>query len=182
MAEINTTAASGGNQKTNAHQKIKSTKVDLTPMVDLGFLLITFFIVTTTMQEQRSMKFFLPADGIPTNIPKSTALTIVPMDNNQVYYFHGDLNDAIQSNAFGVTGFSLDKGIGQLIRDKKKVLKALGKEKDLMVLIYPDKLSSYKNVVDLLDEMLINDVHHYCLTSNEPTIAALNAAIRDAGK
>jgi biopolymer transport protein ExbD len=181
MAEINNTAPAGGRQSF-ARPKIKSTKVDLTPMVDLGFLLITFFIVSTTMQQQRALKFFLPADGEPTNIPQSTALTLVPVANNQVCYFYGDLSEAIRVKAFGKTSFSLSDGIGQVIRDKKKQLKTIGREKDLMVLIYPDQLSTYKNVVDLLDEMLINDVHRYCIADNAQTISDFQQAIKDAGK
>jgi biopolymer transport protein ExbD len=177
MAEIINDSPSGGKQKSFALQKKKATKVDLTPMVDLGFLLITFFIVTTTMQEQKAMRFFLPADGPPIKTAESTTLTLVPSEKDEVFYFHGDLGNASRSKAYGITGYSLQDGVGQLIRDKKKVLRNSGKEKDLMVIIYPDKRSSYKNIVDLMDEMLINDVSRYCIASDDNTINQLNALV-----
>jgi biopolymer transport protein ExbD len=159
--------------------KKTSPKVDLTPMVDLGFLLITFFIVSTTMQEQRVLKFFLPADGPPTLAPESSSLTLVPTENNTVLYYSGTLETAAQLNQLGTTGFSLTEGVGQLIRNKKRALQLSGKEKDFTVLIYPDGSSSYKNMVDIIDELLINNVHKYCLSENTTAIENLKLALKN---
>ncbi|ULQ51829.1 ExbD/TolR family protein [Flavihumibacter fluvii] len=162
--------------------KKSSPRVDLTPMVDLGFLLITFFIISTTMQEQRVLKFFLPADGPPVLAGESTTLTLVPTANNVVSYFHGSLEEALTTKQYGVTGFSLSGGVGELLRKKKQDLRNLGKDKDMTIIIYPDKSSSYKNLVDLVDEMLINDIHKYCITDNEEAITGLNNAIKFSGQ
>ncbi|MBZ5857458.1 ExbD/TolR family protein [Flavihumibacter profundi] len=182
MAEIINNTPSGGKQGSIARLKKNSTKVDLTPMVDLGFLLITFFIFSTTMQQQKALRFYLPAGGTPSKVGESTSLTLVPSENDKVYFYHGSLPNALQSNQFGSIGFGLSDGVGQLIREKKKALRLLGKEKDLTIIIYPDKSSSYKNLVDLLDEMLINDVRKYCVAEDNNAIANLTFAIKDAGK
>jgi biopolymer transport protein ExbD len=159
--------------------KKTTPRVDLTPMVDLGFLLITFFIVSTTMQQQRGLKFFLPADGPPSLAPESSSLTLVPTENNTVLYYMGTLETAAQLNQLGTTGFSLTEGVGQLIRNKKSALRSLGKDKDFTVLIYPDGSSSYKNMVDIIDELLINDVRKYCLSENTVAIDNLKLALKN---
>lgn len=174
-------------QETNHMAEIIAAKksmprVDLTPMVDLGFLLITFFMISTTMKEQRALRFFLPQDGTGTVVGESTTLTLVPTENNTVLYFHGSLGEAVRQNQLGSTGFSLQNGVGQLIRDKKALLRKSGKDKDLAILVYPDQSSTYKNVVDIIDELLINDVHTYCISDDAVTIAALKENIMVAEK
>src|SRR5689334_20929388 len=104
MAEINA-PATGSNKPGVRRSKKLSTRVDLTPMVDLGFLLITFFIFTTTMSSPKVMKLVMPDDTNtnvpPTNVGKSTALTVIPLDANRIFYYHGDLVDALKENTYG---------------------------------------------------------------------------------
>ena len=83
MAEINNATAG----------KRRSLRVDLTPMVDLGFLLISFFIFTTTLSAMKEVRFYLPADGPPVSYGASTSLTLVPAANNRVWYFDGTLDE-----------------------------------------------------------------------------------------
>ncbi|WP_290798073.1 ExbD/TolR family protein [Flavihumibacter sp. UBA7668] len=177
MAEMQTNAAQNSKRAGVAQSKKRSTRVDLTPMVDLGFLLITFFIFTTTMSENTAMKFNLPADGEQTNVANSTTLTLIPTENNELIYFHGQLTEAIQLNLLGKTSFQSTNGVGDLLREKRKALTALGKLKDFTVLIYPDQLASYKNIVDVMDELLINAVPVYCLSDNLPTIEKAKLAL-----
>jgi len=176
MADIQLTSG------TSKHGRKKlSTKVDLTPMVDLGFLLITFFILTTTWTQVRAMRFYTPADGDATKAAQSKTLTIIPGANNKVFYYHGDLNDAINSAASGFTSYNEQTGIGELIREKKALLEKneKGSSEGLVFIITPTANANYKNMVDAIDETLINDVKHYTVT--EQNNAQLDALI-NAGK
>ena len=171
MAEINIPAA-GGNKPGVRRSKKHSTRVDLTPMVDLGFLLITFFIFTTSMSEPMQMKLVMPDDKCgPENdmhIGKSTALTIIPLKDDKIFYYHGELTEALQTNTYGVTNYSLTDGLGQIVRNKQLALDKIGKRKDLMLMVKPTPESNYQHLVNVLDEVLINDVKHYAIMDLTP--------------
>lgn len=164
MAEINTNAGSNRRRGVVRSKKL-STRVDLTPMVDLGFLLITFFVFTTTVSQPAAMPMRLPADSdSPTNVKESTALTIIPIGKDKVFYYHGTLANAEDKGQYGITGFSVSSGIGNIIRQKQQALERSGMARDeLMVVIRPSDNCRYQNVVDALDEMTINTVTRYAL-------------------
>lgn len=173
MAEINA-PATGSNKPGVRRSKKLSTRVDLTPMVDLGFLLITFFIFTTTMSSPKVMKLVMPKDDAiddnPPLVANSTALTVIPISDNKIFYYHGAFAQAIKENAYGFTSYSVTDGLGQIVRNKQTILERVkpGKSKDLMVMIKPTPESNYQNVVNVLDEMLINDVKHYAVLDVTP--------------
>ena len=158
MAEMDTSGG-GGHKKGPGVKKAKklSTRVDLTPMVDLGFLLITFFIFTTTMSQPTAMKLFLPKDveeKDQNKLKASGALTIMLAKDNNIFYYEGEL--APDGSNFKSSNF---KDIRKIIIDKKKVTDP----KDFMVVIKPGPESTYKNTIDMLDEMQINDVKRYAM-------------------
>jgi len=161
MAEMDTSGG-GGHKKGPGVKKSKklSTRVDLTPMVDLVFLLITFFIFTTTMSQPTAMKLNLPKDtdkpDEQNKLKESAALTVMPAKNNQVYYYEGLDPTKIQSSNF--------KTIRDVILDKKRRTDP----KDFMVIIKPTQDATYKNTVDMLDEMKIDDVKRYALVDITP--------------
>lgn len=127
-----------------------STRVDLTPMVDLGFLLVTFFVFTTTMSESKAMNMNEPKDdpGKEIKVKNSGAMTILLGKENQVYYYYGQLDPEKLSEQFKSTNF---KDIRELIVEKKKETPI----DDLMYIIKSDKSSTFKNAIDILDEMSI---------------------------
>lgn len=143
-----------------AKSKKLSTRVDLTPMVDLGFLLLTFFIFTTTMSAPTTMKMVLPNDSAdPTPIKESAALTILLGTANSVSYYEGKL----MPGGANIKLSSLSK-IRQVIINKKSETVPT----DFVVVIKPATTSVYKNLVDIVDEMSINDVKRYALVDITP--------------
>src|SRR4030095_5731697 len=169
MGEISTATDKSGKAGVRKSKKL-STKVDLTPMVDLGFLLITLCIRTTKWSEEKAAKLEMPADGPPTQICESCALTVIPNGDDKIFYYHGNFETAMQNGENGITDFDLNKGIGQIIRDKQASLLSKGIQKsDLMLLIKPTDDAAYGNVVDMLDEVMINDVRHYAIIKLEPS-------------
>jgi biopolymer transport protein ExbD len=174
MAQIENTA-NVRKGKSFSHNKKQIIRIDMTPMVDLGFLLITFFVFTTTMSIPKATDLFMPKD--PTNIKDSTkliddlALTLLLDKDNRVYYYNGIFDNAMSANTIFETNYSTYEGIGKVIRQKQKDINASGKfadgRKGLMLLIKPTSGSVYKNVIDALDEAVINDVRKYAIV--EPT-------------
>ena len=177
MAEMDTPGG-GGHKKGPGVKKSKkqSTRVDLTPMVDLGFLLITFFIFTTTMSEPTAMRLFLPKD---TDKPEeqnkakeSGALTLLLGKNNQIFYYEGILSP--DGANFKSTNF---KGIRDVVIDKKRRTKA----EDFVVVIKPGPESKFVNTVDLLDEMTISEIKRYALVDIAPAELQLVTASEGGG-
>lgn len=153
MAEIEVKQGESGKGK----PKKLSTRVDLTPMVDLGFLLITFFMFTTTMSSPTAMDLFMPKDtdkkDEETKVKQSGAFSILIDEKDGVFYYEGQLKKKEDIHA------STFKAIrGQIIDKKNRT-----KESDFVVIIKPSKKASYKAVVDVLDEMAINEVKRYAL-------------------
>ncbi len=158
MAEMDTSSG-GGHKKGPGVKKAKklSTRVDLTPMVDLGFLLITFFIFTTTMSQPTAMKLFLPKDvenpDDQNKIKQSNALTLLLGKEDNVFYYEGEL--APDASNFKSSNF---KDIRDVIIRKKQAV-----DSNLVVVIKPTDECEYKNVIDILDEMTISVVKKYAM-------------------
>ena len=177
MAQIENSATE---RKGKAFSRCKRQviKIDMTPMVDIGFLLITFFVFTTTMSSQKATDLFMPKDDAthPTNLPKSLALTLLLDNDNKIFCYHGDFNDALKNHEIFETTYSTNSGSGKVIRQKQKEIDVGGKfadgRKGMMLLIKPTSTAKYKNVVDALDEAVINDVKKYAII--EPTKEELN--------
>jgi len=178
MAEMDT-SGKGGHKKGPGVKKSKklSTRVDLTPMVDLGFLLITFFIFTTTMAQPTAMNLFLPKDTDKpeeqNKLKESGALTIMMGDNDTVFYYEGIL--APDGSNFKSSNY---KEIRDIILNKKKSTDP----KDFMVVIKPGPLSTYGNTVNILDEMSINDVSRYAMVDIFPSELGLVTVSEKGGK
>jgi len=176
MAEMDT-SSSGGHKKGPGVKKGKklSTRIDLTPMVDLGFLLITFFMYTTTMAKPKTMEINMPYKDPnlkiedQNKIKNSVALTILLSKNHRVYYYEGIGDDPNKAPELKVTYFTPTKGIRDEIIAKKKMVDDMKRSGQLTakdettVLIKPDTTSTYSDLVNILDEMNINDIKVYAI-------------------
>ncbi|NOT37657.1 MAG: biopolymer transporter ExbD [Saprospiraceae bacterium] len=174
MAEMNVPA--GGGKKGHKKQRAKkmSTRVDLTAMVDLGFLLITFFMLATTFNKPKTMEVNKPAkdekikEEPPIKMSKTLSLMLSSRDN----VFHYVSPDDIDAN----TELSVDSanygaaGLRKVIQRRQAQVKAQwGDQDELFIMIKPLPKSKYKNIVDVLDEMNINGVKRYAiLPPNDP--------------
>ena len=178
MASIDTGGGDSGHKKARGVKKAKklSTRVDMTPMVDLGFLLITFFIFTATLSTPNTMRLIMPKDEKDpekqTEVKQSGALTILMGKGNGLYYYEGQL-EADGSNFKSSTYTDIRK----VIEDKKKSVKQMGRslgyptdslDKDMVVVIKPNSEATYKNTVDILDEMTINNIMRFALIDITP--------------
>jgi hypothetical protein len=110
---------------------------------------------------------FMPTNkGDSTELGKSKVLTVLLGQNNKAYVYEGKFEDAVKENKVNPTTYNESDGIGDLIRRKQKQLQETNKEegKDALVfLIKPTAQSSYKNVIDALDETMINGVKKYMI-------------------
>jgi biopolymer transport protein ExbD len=189
MAEISTDSSKKGKKKGT---KKVSTRVDLTPMVDLGFLLITFFMLTTTMIKPQTMEIAMPSkDNVPeeeqTKVKASRAITIILGKDNKVFYYEGtrenDVDPTVLLTDFSSTGirkFLIERNIDVMLRveklsnerrdkgmeqeefDKKK-LDIMSDKKAPIVIIKATDEATYKNLIDILDEMAICNIGRYAI-------------------
>ena len=194
MAELNTDGG-GGNKGKHGKKRAKksSTKIDMTPMVDLAFLLLTFFMLTTTFSKPKAMEINMPVDPTdPENQQKvNNALTFLLSDSDAVYYYYGEFKP--KETKLERTNFSKDgahkllleyndwtkKEIEHLAqqRDSRQIadttfkrlaMEKKGDKKALMALVKTDDKASYKNVIDMLDELNICVIGKYAVVDMMP--------------
>jgi biopolymer transport protein ExbD len=192
MAEIE---GGGGGHKKGGKPKGKklSTRVDFTPMVDLGFLLITFFMLTTSLNKPKTMELNMPVkgdDNDKTAVKVSQTVTVLLTGNNQVMYYFSD-PVTLDPMTPQITDFSAGGIRPMLLRENRKRVPKMDsiqvykdlykinkiKEADmkaniarikadaegLIVIIKADDNAKFSNIVDILDEMLICNIGRYAI-------------------
>ena len=165
MAELDTSG--GGKHKGGkVRSKKASTRVDLTAMVDLAFLLITFFMLTTTLAKPKAMDLAMPdkdektKDQLP--IAASRSLTLLLGSDNKLEWFLGEPGKSAPTvDNYGPNGLRK-----MLIEKSKEVQAATGKF--MYVVIKPSDKSNYKNMVDVLDEINIANIQGYSIVDITP--------------
>jgi biopolymer transport protein ExbD len=157
-------AASG-----NRRRKLSTPRIDLTPMVDLGFLLITFFMYTTTMAKPKVMELqmpYVPHEHVDSSkIPAESTLILLPTSGHRVAYYRGA---ELADESLAACSFAGNNSLRKLIEEETKRVTSLpatfSKEAHkLHVLIKPDTSSAYEDMVSSLDEMAIAEVPYYTI-------------------
>lgn len=167
MAEVQVKDNSGKGGKVRSKKQVPH--VDLTPMVDLAFLLITFFMLVTTFNKPNVMDLGLPAkpkdpkQQPDTEIDLTNSISIIIGKDNRIFYHQLDRAGLTAENLKETT-FDRE-GITKVIEQAK----ANAKDKDkFTVIIKPTDDAVYKNFVDILDEMAITKNEIYGITDIKP--------------
>ena len=148
-------------------------RIDLTPMVDLAFLLLTFFIFNTTLTRPTAMTTLLPADSEDsTNIARSGAISLVAGENGILFYTGAEVS----------AGKKIDYNTPEVLRAnllliQQNLLRTDGNDDKLFVMIKPTSNAAFGNVVNLLDEMKICSMKRYTLTDLTQEEAQLFAGL-----
>jgi biopolymer transport protein ExbD len=188
---------SGKKKHGTGKTKKMSTFIDFTPMVDLAFLLITFFMLATTLAKPQTMEIALPAkDNVTeeeqTKVKASRAVTIILGKDNKVFYYEGtrenDVDPVVNTTNFSPTGirkFLIQKNysimvkirdLKQKLEDKQISQEDFDKQKDEIiadksapiVLIKGSDDSKYRDFIDILDEMAICNIARYAVVDITP--------------
>jgi len=195
MAEISDSGS--GHKGGKKRAKKQSTRIDMTPMVDLAFLLLTFFVLTATFSKPKSMELTFPAPLPPDQKVDEIkrGITILLSKENRIFYYEGQFRaadddkgkktslselDFSQDSKMSLHKYLLEKNkpmqdqIKELDAKHKKNLiqdstfKRLVKERkankeSFTFLIKTDDKATYKNVIDVIDELNINVVGKYVM-------------------
>ncbi len=160
MAELNSTPEKSG-RKGSSRRAIP--RVDLTAMVDLAFLLITFFMLTTILTKPKWMPVVMPAPGPPSAVPESSTMSICLGKNNKAIWYIGRPEKPLSTPKQTNYGNDLSKAIYDT---EMAVYKKSGK--GIFVIIKPADHSRYDNLVETLDDMHIFKVPSYAIAKITP--------------
>lgn len=154
MADIDIKNQKGGLAATKPSKK--PIRVDLTPMVDLGFLLITFFVFTTTMSRPTAMDIKTPVDGPAADpVCNSCAVTVLLDKKDAVYYYTGAFEAANVKRSDFIS-------IRNVMQQQKKTMQESGRDiSQFSLIIKASDSASFRNFVDITDEVAINDIKRY---------------------
>jgi biopolymer transport protein ExbD len=173
MAELGNSGGGGGKKNGKVRSKKSDARVDLTAMVDLAFLLITFFMLTTSLSKPQSMDLGLPdkedkdEPEKDIKVDQRRTMTIIMGDKDRVKWYHG-LLEAPEVNGKPTNAVYGKNGLRKEILSRVvSIPQTTGnKDKGLIVIIKPSKKSTYKNLVDVLDEMAICKVPTYAIVND----------------
>ena len=184
-------------------QKKMNSRVDFTPMVDMIMLLVTFFMLCTTLQKPQTMQITMPSnkeninDANRSQVAASKAITIMITENRTLYYFKGkSTDDNLVKTTFGKDGIravlmeansaaqqekaKLDakyatmqsSNVQQAEKNKAWYMEQLKEIRNGAntpdVIIKPSDKATYKDLIDVLDEMNICSIGRYVIDKFVP--------------
>ena len=168
MADVDTSQGGGGKHKGGPKQKKKSTRIDMTAMVDVAFLLLTFFILTSTLATPKAMELIKPPktedDSNEQKVVEEKVMTFILGADDKIHAVWKITDPDIETIDYS------EEGVREII---KKHLDRFPNRCDLVgdapncwdpiFVVKPAPSCKYKNMVDMMDEMRINNVKKYAL-------------------
>ncbi|MFH1004469.1 MAG: biopolymer transporter ExbD [Bacteroidota bacterium] len=201
MAEIIQSDGGGKGKHQKKRAKKLSAHVDMTPMVDLGFLLLTFFVLTSQFSKPKTMEINMPVKPkdttITTKVADETALTLLVTEKkDKIFYYYGKFKPEtaiIKTTDYSKEGIrkvlrKRNKDIIEKVNEMKKKLRnkeiadttykrlatnIKGDKKATFVIVKADDKTKYKNVIDIIDELNVADVGKYALVDISPAEKAI---------
>jgi biopolymer transport protein ExbD len=155
MADVDL-SQSRGKQKHSGKKKAKrvGVRIDMTPMVDVAFLLLTFFMLTTTMSKPETMEINLPPKDTHAEVPESNLLTLRVTDDFRIFWNIGnDKPEAVE----GTDKKSRLEKMGKLLKDRNAA------NAKLITLIKVNGKAKYIDMVDVMDELNLNNINRFSL-------------------
>ncbi|MFA6541256.1 MAG: biopolymer transporter ExbD [Bacteroidota bacterium] len=140
-------------------------KLDMTPMVDVAFLLLTFFMLTTQFKPTSVAEIVLPESHSKFKLPDSDVMTVTVDKEGRVYLGLDSQN--LRARVFGKenmlkAGMEVDiKDLGKLMRQAR-----LSNFK-LRTVIKGDKEADYKVIQDVMDVLQKENITRFNLVTNE---------------
>lgn len=169
MADIQTPEKGSHSKhgKGKVRSKKMSTRVDFTPMVDLAFLLISFFMLTTTLNKPVAMELNMPKkdDNVKQDVRASQVINLLLDKDDKIWYYDGQVVYDMKTTDYS------EEGIRKVIYDKQKdVLKQFNdpEKRPMIAIIKMTDGATYKNMVDILDEMDITNTKVYAIQDIAP--------------
>ncbi len=163
MAQVNNkeavTARSPGKRLYTRRLPDKNLRIDMTPMVDLGFLLIAFFVNTAELSRPSYLDIAMPKDGPGTPVKESEALTVL-LDDKALYWYEGPWEEAEASQS--VRALDSHRALRRIIAAKNNRpglgLPGHNWTDGMMLMIKPAERATYNDLVSMLDEAVIGQV------------------------
>ena len=156
------------NSKRNGRNHV-TPRIDLTPMVDLGFLLITFFMMTTTMREPKRMDIQMPFTPVPpggTAYYESSAITLLPAKDHKIFYYEGKFDSLLKLQ---MANDMVE--LREILKTKQQTLLSRKNpdERHLQVLIKSHTTATVQDIISLFDEMDILKVKNFAMVDIYPS-------------
>ena len=183
-----------GGKRGKSKQKKITVRVDFTPMVDMNMLLITFFMLCTTLNIPQTMEISMPSndkditEDQKSMVKASQAITLLLGGDDKLYYYEGEPNykdySSLKQTSYAASGIrdvllhknavavNKVRALKQQKLDlvitedefKKRVSEIKGGKDTPTVIIKATDDASYENLVDVLDEMQICNIGKYVIT------------------
>ena len=160
MAELNPSRSRQAGRRSVQRMPLR---VDLTAMVDLAFLLITFFMLTTTLSKPKAMPLAMPVKGPDGFVPESRTMTICLGKANHAVWYLGLPDKPL----IGPTKVNYGKDLTKVITETQKNINQ-SSGKGMIVVIKPSDHSVYGDLVETLDQLDIAQVPSYAITQITP--------------